>query len=220
MTLWRWAAVAAIPFLLIALSFGRIAGIDACHPPGEPILLFELVTSPGQVAALFPPHCAAAATAAQVSGLRIDNFAFIPVYSAFLLLVLAALRRDGRFPRSLFRLGLALVLTAVVADYWENSRLAAILASLPGTQADVAALIPAPRIKFAALALAELLAAGMLWRGGGWRRWIALPAGFGGLLSLAGLVANRAWILPGGTLAYLALILVAWTAALRRRTTY
>lgn len=216
MNFWRWAAIMALPFLAIALSFGRIEGIHSCHSAAEPILAFELVTSPAEVAALFPAGCAGAAAKAQIAALKLDNLGFIPVYSGLLILVLLALGQERGAQRGLVRLGIGLVLCAVLADYWENNRLAAILAQLPGDQATIDQLIPAPRIKFAALALAEMLAGWLHWRAAGWRRWAGGAMILGGLLSLAGFAFEPLWVIQGGTLAFLAAIMSSAVLAWRR----
>lgn len=216
MNLWRWAALLSLPFLLIALSFGRVEGIKACNPTGEPILNFELVASPADVATQFPPDCAAAAIAAQISALRLDNLGFIPVYSALFIVVLFALGRENPGATGLIRLGIAMVVIAALADYWENSRLALIAAQLPGDQATIDQLYPAPRIKFGLLALVEVLSGYLHWRAGGWRRAAGGAMVLGGALTLAGLATSQQWIGLGGLLAFLASMIASFVLAARR----
>lgn len=216
MTLWRWAALLSLPFLLIALSFGRIDGIKACPGEGEPILNFELVASPAEVAAQFPPDCAQAAIAAQGKALRLDNLGFIPVYSALFIVVLMALGSENPGARRLVQLGVTMVVVAAAADYWENSRLAAIAANLPGDQATIDQLYPAPRIKFGLLALVEILIGLLHWQAGGWRRLAGGAMAIGGALTLAGFAANREWILLGGMIAFLPTLIANFALAARR----
>lgn len=215
--LWRWAGIMAFPFLAIVLSFGRIAGIGDCAVAADPIFAFEMVTTPQEVAAQFPDSCRAAASAGQRSGLWLDILAFVAVYSSLLILVLAALAREGAAPLRLAKLAAGLVIVAAMADQWENSRLLAILAAMPGDQATIDQLIPAVRIKFGLLAVVQVAIGWFHLGQAGWRKLAGLVIAGGGLLSLAGLAVNHHWVLPGGSIAFLAIVLSSWALALRRK---
>ncbi|HNJ48353.1 MAG TPA: hypothetical protein PK479_07975 [Novosphingobium sp.] len=215
--LWRLAAVAALPFLGIALSFGRIEGIAACNSSGDAILAFEMVRHPAEVAAQFMPGCRDQAIAAQTKGLWLDILGFVPVYSALLILTLGALMRESAQVRRLALAGIAAVVVAALADQWENSRLLAILAALPGDQATIDQLIPAVRTKFGLLGLAEVLIGALHLRQPGWRKLAGAAIAGGGLLSLTGLAINHELLMLGGTVAFVSIILAACVLALRRQ---
>lgn len=217
MTFWRWAALFSLPFLAIAQAFGLIHGLTVCSTSTEPILAFELVRSTAEVAALFPPDCRAVAAAAQVKGLWLDNLAFIPVYTGFLVLCLLALGRDRPKLVGLLHAGVAMTALAAVADYWENSRLMLILADLPGSQATIDQLVPAPRLKFGLLGLVVILVGFALQGIGGWRRIAGLIALTGGAISLFGLFGNAQWLHIGALLGWLPLVLTSWIEAFRKR---
>ncbi len=216
-TLWRLAAVVALPFLGIALSFGRIEGISACNASGDAILAFEMVRHPAEVAAQFLPGCRDLAVAAQTKGLWLDILGFVPVYSALLILALGALLRESPPVRRLALAGIAAVVVAALADQWENSRLLAILASLPGDQTTINQLIPAVRTKFGLLGLAEVLIGALHLRQPGWRKLAGAAIAGGGLLGLAGLAVSHELLMLGGTIAFVSIIVAAWALALRRR---
>ncbi|MFM5884192.1 MAG: hypothetical protein ACKOQ3_02465 [Novosphingobium sp.] len=217
MTLWRWAALFSLPFLAISQAFGLIDGLTACSTSTEPILAFELVRSMAEVAALFPPDCRAVAAAAQVKGLWLDNLAFIPVYTGFLVLYLLALGRDRPNLRRLLHAGIAMTALAALADYWENSRLMLILADLPGSKATIDQLVPAPRLKFVLLGVVVILAGFALQANGGWRRFAGLIALAGGAISLFALFGNAQWLHLGALLGWLPLVLTSWIEAFRKR---
>lgn len=218
MNLWRWASLAGIAFLAIALSFGRISGIQACHVAPEPILAFEFVRAPADVAALFPAACRDALVAAQRSGLWLDILGFVPVYSALLILTLLALGRENSGERRLVRAGIALTALAALADQWENAHLLMLLAALPGDQPTIDALIPAVRTKFFLLGVVELLIGGLHLFRPGWRKLAGAAITLGGLISLAALFGTRGWLTLGGTIAFVVLIAANWALAIRKTT--
>jgi hypothetical protein len=217
MTLWRWAALAGFGVIVIALAFGRIDGMHACGAGGDPILAFEFVTSPAEVARLFPEPCRAVHAAAQHKGLVLDALGFIPVYSAFLILSLLALRHTaGSAERRLAGLGIAMTVIAALCDQFEGVQLLHLLATLPGDQGTIDLLMPAVRSKFALLALALIVAGWLLVRARGWH---ILPgvAIFGlALLSLSGLAGNHAMVMQGSVLGWFALIAVALIKSVKR----
>ena len=216
MTTWRWAALVSLAFLAISLSFGAVPGMQACGVAPEPILAFELVNTPAEVAALFPESCRAVHAAAQRQALWLDILTFVPVYSAFLILSLVALRRDGAGNAGLVRAAIAAVLVAALADQWENSRLLAILAALPGDQATIDALWPAPRLKFLLLALIAALIGWLHFSRGGWQRIVGVVALLGGLASAAGVFLEPHLMLGASAAAWLALVLASWVLAWRK----
>ena len=216
-TLWRLAAVVALPFLGIALSFGRIEGISACNTSGDAILAFEMVRHPAEVAAQFTPGCRDQAVAAQTRGLWLDILGFVPVYCALLILTLGGLLRESPRVRRLALAGIAAVLMAALADQLENSRLLAILSALPGDQATIDQLIPAVRAKFGLLGLAEVMIGALHLRQPGWRKLAGAAIAGGGLIGLAGLAASHELLMLGGLIAFVSIILAAWVLALQRR---
>ncbi len=211
LTTWQWCGLAFVAVVVIIAAMLRIDGLHACQPQGDPILQFELVKTPREVAELFPPACGAQAGVAQTKGLWLDSLAFIPAYGAALILALLALGKDEPARRGLARAGVLLVLVAMAYDQWENSRLLAVLASLPGDQATIDQLVAAPRIKFALLGLVEALTGWLILGLGGWRRLAGLAAMGGGMLTLLGLAGEPHWIARGGPIAFTAIAVTAWS---------
>lgn len=214
MTLWRWAAIAGVATLSFALIFGAIPGIQACGAGGDPILAFEFVTSPGDVAAQFPADCREVHATAQYRGLWIDAMGFIPVYSSFLILQLFALDRDR--PTPFARFAIAGVLMAAASDQFEGIQLFRILGRLPGTQDMIDLLMPAVRIKFALLAALAIAIGGLHLRFGRWRKLLGSIIIVGGLVSLAGLIARHELVIQGSALSWTAMLAAAIILSLRR----
>lgn len=215
MTIWRWAALAALGVIACAVGFAIIPGIGSCGTANDPILAFEFVRSPEEVAALFPESCRDVAVAAQRNGLLFDALVFIPVYCAFLILSLIALRREGRAPR-IAGAGIAAVLTAAALDQFEGLQLWRILAEMPGTREMVALLMPAVRGKFALLSLAVLAIGWMHLGAPGWRRFAGGAIMLGASWSLFGLVSDYHRVSEGSALAWLVLIGTTFAVAARR----
>ncbi|WP_088311179.1 hypothetical protein [Novosphingobium sp. B 225] len=213
--LWQFAGVIFIFVLLIAIGFTRIGGIGACANTPDPILAFELAKSPAELAALFPESCRAAALAAQRTGLWLDILAFIPVYGGALIYVLRAASGGDPALGLLVRGAIVLVVTGMLFDLWENSRMLQLIGTFPGDQATFDQLVAAPRIKFALLAVAEAAAGWLCWRSSNWTRWLGVAAIGGAVLTLAGLLIDPHWIGLGGLLAFLSLAVVSWVRALR-----
>lgn len=212
---WRFAAVAFIFVLAIAVGFSGMPGIHACPTSAEPILAFELVKTPAELAALFPDDCRAVAVAAQKSALWLDILAFIPAYGSALILTLLALGAGHSSRAGLVQAAVVAVVVAMVFDQWENSRLMLLSGSMPGDQHTIDQLVAAPRIKFALLALAEAAAGWLLWQGQGVRRLAGGAVLLGAGLTLFGLMQNSPLIVLGGTVAFLTLAITAWTMALK-----
>jgi hypothetical protein len=207
MTVWRWAAVAAIGVIACVFGFSSIPGIDACGTGGDPILAFEFVTSPTEVAALFPAYCRDVHASAQRTGLFLDGMGFIPIYSAFLILSFVALRREGgMLAQRLSGVGVGAVLVGALLDQFEGVQLYRILANLPGTPDMIALLMPAVRGKFFLLAVAVFLLGWLHFKRGGLR----IPTGglimTGAVWSIAGLFVDHQWVARGSSLSWLVLI--------------
>lgn len=217
MTIWRWAALAGLATIAISVAFGMIPGIHACGLPGEPILNFEFVKSPADVAALFPDHCRAEHVVAQRHGLWLDSMGFIPVYSAFLILSLVALRRESGNASRLAGAGIILTLVAALSDQVEGIQLFKLLDTLPGHQSTIDILIPAVRIKFALLAVAIGIGAWLHFLQPGWRKVAGSVMALGALMSLAGLVGDRGLLMQGGAISWLTLFLTNAVLAFRSR---
>lgn len=214
MTLWRWSALAAVGVIACIFAFGAIPGLHACNIAKDPILAFEFVTSPAEVAALFPESCRAAHEPAQRTGLWLDGLVFIPVYSAFLILGLMALRREGG--EQVARWAIGAVVVAALADQFEGLQLMRILNALPGEQSTIDLLMPAVRGKFALLAIAAGVAGWLHVKRGGWRLAAGTVAILGAIWSLSGLSGNHPWVTQGSGLAWLALIAAAFILSFRK----
>ena len=213
-TLWRWAALFAIGVILCGIAFGRIAGIDACGVAADPILAFEFVTNPSEVARLFPEHCRSVHVAAQYRGLLLDCLIFIPVYTAFLTFSLRALRHEARpFERRLAAAAIAMTFVAALSDEFEGVQLWRLLGALPGDQSIIDLLMPAVRIKFGLLALAVMIAGALLFRMRGWRILPGIAMIGGSALSLAGLLGEYEMVMQGSGIAWIALILTVFVSA-------
>lgn len=184
MTIWRWAALAGLGVLAIATGFGMIPGIEACGLPGEPILEFEFVRSTADVLSRFPEHCRNVHLEAQENGLWLDALAFIPTYSAFLILTLIGLEREGGFAERLAGPAILLVLAAACADQFEGTQLFGILGHLPGTQEIIDRLTPAVYLKFALLSVATFAIGAFHLNRASWRK---LPGAFIALASIGSL---------------------------------
>ncbi len=130
MTIWRWAGVAALLTIAVALAFAVIPGIDACGVSGSWVA-FQKVASVAAVNAMIRPDCADAFVAALRVSMWLDSLAFVPVYGAFLALVLCALKP---LPRLVLPAGIATLGIGMVADQIEGFRLLAMLTSMPGTE--------------------------------------------------------------------------------------
>ena len=216
MTYWRWAALAALGVVCCIIGFGQIPGIKACGG-GDAILAFEFVTSPADMARLFPASCRAVHVAAQYRGLALDSFGFIPIYSSFLILCLLALRGEGRGEeRGVARAAIIMTLVAAACDQFEGVQLYRLLGSIPGDQATINLLMPAVRIKFALLALVVAVIGGLFFRRGGWRILVALVMLGGSAVALFGLFTDHALMMRGSGIAWLVLIIVVLVNALRK----
>ncbi|CAN5437956.1 hypothetical protein BH10PSE14_BH10PSE14_25210 [soil metagenome] len=217
MTYWRGAALAALGVIGCMIGFIQIPDIAVCGRR-DAILAFEFVTSPDDVARLFPASCRAAQAAAQYRGLALDSFGFIPIYSSFLILCLLALRDDRRAGgRGLVRTAIGMTLLAAACDQFEGVQLYRLLGNLPGDQHIINLLMPAVRIKFALLALVTVAIGGLFFRRGGWQVVVALGLVAGSVVSLVGLFGNRALVTQGNVLAWLVLIIVTLANAARSR---
>lgn len=214
--LWRLAGAAGLAVALISLSFGRIEGIDACKSHEDPILAFELVARPSQAASLFPPDCREPQLVAQREALRLDNLAFIPAYGLFLILALYAQlgERSRRTARAIQVLA-AMVGTAMLADWWENSRLAILADTYPGTVELIGQLYPAVRVKFLLLGFVVTMLGALHMRAGGIRRLAgAIIAVSAAWATVATLVAPHGLVYPN-TIAWGTLIALSLFLAIR-----
>lgn len=206
MTIWRWAALAGLGVLAIATGFGMIPGIKACGLPGEPILEFEFVRSTADVLSRFPDHCRDIHLEAQENGLWLDALGFIPTYSAFLILTLIGLKREGGVAARFAGLAILLVLVAACSDQFEGAQLFSILGNFPGTQEIIDRLTPAVYLKFALLAVATFAVGAFHLYQESWRKMAGALIAFASLGSLYGLFFDR------GTMGLANLI--GWTAIL------
>jgi hypothetical protein len=177
MTIYRWAAVAALLTIIVALAFPAISGIGACGKSGSWVA-FQMVASVAEVNAMIRPDCANAFVPALRKSMWLDSLAFIPVYAAFLGLVLYTLKP---MPRIAWLLGITVLTIGVVADQVEGFRLLAILDALPGTEAMIVNANAATLAKKLGLSLATLVIGLLLIRE---RSAVRL---FGGVTAVGGL---------------------------------
>lgn len=131
--------------------------------------------------------CRETLIAAQIKGLWLDGLAFIPSYTAFLVLAAMAMRQTA--PR-LARAAIVIVLIAGLLDEIEGGLLYAILHHLPGSPTLVALLYGEVRAKFALLALGALLIGWLMVRDRRPGLVIALPV-IGGSLFSGALIATN-----------------------------
>ncbi len=213
---WRWCAAAGLLAFLCSWAFGRIPGLIACGPTGGlgPIIAFEFVRSPADVAVLFGADpCRSMLVAAQQTGLLLDEFGFIPAYTSFLVL--------GAWAAGMRRVAAAVVIAALafagLADEIEGVILYLILRNLPGTPLLADILWWPVHLKFGLLALGTAGIGGLLIMA---RRWLGMVAGLGmlggGLFALYGLTIFPAGsMMSGFTVAWFMLLGVALVGSVR-----
>ncbi len=144
-------------------------------------MAFELARSTAEIATIFGTGaCRETLIAAQIKGLWLDGLAFIPSYTAFLVLATIALRQQA--PR-IAGAAILIILAAGVLDEIEGGLLYAILRHLPGSPTLVALLYAEVRAKFALLALGALLIGWLMTRDRRPGVVVALPVIGGSLFS-------------------------------------
>jgi hypothetical protein len=151
--------------------------------------------------------CRAGMVAALDRANTIDLFGFIPVYGLFLAaFLLAAMRTGGGRAAGA---GLFFLVAGLAFDTFETAIQLRITGALPGSDANLMALVVGSRGKFSLLALVSLFAGlAMLTRGGLLGRLAGLGCIVSAGLTFAGLAApSAASMLPGG-------IALAWTLML------
>lgn len=209
MNIWRWTALGGVLVFLFMMMFPAIAGLHACGGPADPIVALELARTPAEVAALFPAPCRAELVAAQMQGLRIDTFGFIPVYAGFLIAsAIAAKGIAAPMARRLAGPAVALTLLAAGSDLVENGRMHAIVSNLPGTPAQIGVLMIASRAKFVLLGLALMLIGILHANSRGWPRWLGWAIALGGPLCAFGALFNAPLLPLGASLAWFSLLIV------------
>lgn len=217
---WRWCAAAGLIAFIVSRSFGWIPGLVSCGAPNGlgPIIAFEFVRSPAEVAALFGAEpCRSTLVGAQKIGLLVDALGFIPAYTTFLVLAtMASARITDRWP--VFSMIIVAMLgISAAADEVEGVILHRILTDLPGTPSLIDALWWPVHIKFVLLMTATLGIAIQLLAGRSRGGIVAtLPVGLGALIALAGLPNMPTPVMMAGfTIAWVALLLCAGAAVLR-----
>lgn len=169
------------------MGFPSVYACGPTHGAG-PIIAFELVRSPAQLAELFgPPGCATQFQAEQIRAGWWDALAFIPAYAAFLALGAFALRGDAR---RLSRIAIAVLLVAALLDQVEGLILFQLAAHWQDPPDLFGALFFAVRSKFALLGIGSLLLAMLAWRRTPIGKAAALVLAGGGLASLWFLFAD------------------------------
>ncbi len=177
MTIWRWAAVAALLTIFVALGFAVVPGINACGASGSWVA-FQKVADVAAVNAMIRTDCAGAFVPALRQSMWLDSLIFIPVYGAFLALALCALRP---LPRFVWPAGIAVLAIGIAADQVEGVRLLAILDALPGTQMMIDSANTATFVKKICLSLVTLLIGVILVRERGAVRLLGAVTALGGL---------------------------------------
>lgn len=185
--------------------------VDACGPTHGtgPIIAFELVRSPAQLAELFgPASCSGAFQAAQIRASWWDALAFIPAYTAFLALGAFAL---GDNARRLSRIAIAVLLVAALLDQIEGLILFQLAAHWQSPPDLFGALFFTVRPKFALLGIGSLLLAALAWRGTLIGKIGAAVLAAGGLVSLWFLFTNPhdPMMMAGHRYAWMALLALA-----------
>jgi hypothetical protein len=211
---WWWrCAGAGLVTMIISFYFGMIPNIEACaetRPGLGSIIAFEIVRTPADVATLFGTEpCRGQFLAAMRHATWVDALAFIPAYTAFLVLALIALR--GRGPK-IAAAGAAAVVLGAIFDEIEGVQLFTVMAALPGEQSAIDILIPMVRGKFAFLALGALAIGWLMARLPGFFWGIAgLIVTAGGAVMLFGVSsdAQAAFLGLGGAISWGTLFLAA-----------
>jgi len=167
-----WAAViAGVVTLAISIAFMLLpettAAIRACGGNTPSIVHFQLALNVADVLEALGP--AGACRQASIVGMdavnRLDLYAYIPAYGAFLLLSLFVVTTEAKLRR--YWLVALNVIAALLADVYETSRQLAITADLTNAEPYMPVLIVASRTKFIGLTLAALAAS--------WAGWQARP---------------------------------------------
>ena len=216
MNIWRWTALAGVAVLAFMLAFPAIPGLHACTVAADPIIALELARTPAEVAALFPAPCRATLIAAQMQGLRIDTFGFIPVYAGFLIAsAIAAGRITAPVARRLVGPAIVLTLLAAGSDLMENGRMYEIVSALPGTPTQIGVLMIASRAKFVLLGLALMLIGILHANSPGWQRWLGWTTALGGPLCAFGALFSVALLPLGASLAWFSLLIITFAKAIR-----
>lgn len=209
---WRWCVAAGVAAFLCSWGFGKIPGLVACGPSGglSPIIAFEFVRSPADVAALFGVEpCRSTLVAAQKVGLLLDGLGFIPAYVAFLSFAAFALG-GGRWLIPVF-------VIAGMLDEIEGGLLWTILARLPGDQGLIDPLSMAVYGKFVLLGLGSLGIAALLFAHRRWSTIVAsLAVTIGSCAALAGLASGPSPLtMLGFTIAWVTILASAILACVR-----
>jgi hypothetical protein len=218
MTIWRWAALAALLTVAVALAFAAIPGIGACGASGSWVA-FQKVSSVAAVDAMVRPDCAHAFVPALRQSMWFDALVFMPVYGAFLALTFRALKP---LPRLAGLAGAAALMLGLVADQVEGFRLLAILDAMPGTQAMIDGANAATFAKKICLSFATLVIGLLVIRDRGAVRLFGAVAAASALaVALASLASNLGDIGEpvsqyGLLVAWLALAFVAGIKGFRR----
>jgi hypothetical protein len=193
--------------------------VDACGPTHGtgPIIAFELVRSPAQLAELFgPASCSSKFQLAQMLASWWDALAFIPAYAAFLALGAWALRGDTR---RLWWIAVAVLLGAALLDEIEGLILLRLAAHWQNPPDLFGALFFTVRPKFALLGIGSLLLAALAWRGTVIGKAGAAVLAAGGLVSLWFLFANPhdPMMMAGHRYAWMALLALAAIGSINAR---
>lgn len=216
MNLWRWAALGGVAVFIFMMIFPTIAGLHACTVAPDPIVALEMALSPAAVAALFPEPCKASLIAAQMQGLRIDTFGFIPVYAAFLIVSAIAVGRiSPPSGRALLKPAIVLTILVAICDLIENSRMYAIIGDLPGSRGEIDVLMVAARAKFVLLGVVLMLIGIMHVKSSGWQRWLGIATVVGGPLCAVAVFTNQELMPLGASLAWFSLLIITFLCALR-----
>jgi hypothetical protein len=215
MTLWRWCALFGVLTIIVALSFGAVPDIDACGPAkgAGQWVDFQDVNRAADVAALIRPDCADRFVPALRASMWLDALVFIPIYGAFLILAMGALRNGSN---AVLTMAFVTLIGGMAADQIEGIRLLSILQSLPGTDSMALSVAHARGTKELLLALATLLLGVAMIGKPGWLKAAGCIITAASILAMAGTVFGLAAGRVGLLLGWLCLTIVALAMARKK----
>jgi hypothetical protein len=184
------------------------------------LLAYQFARTPADILAVFGPAddpCRALMIAAMDRANRVDLFAFIPTYTAFLACFFLALWRPSA-PAAV-RVGLSAVIAVAAFDVLETATQLHITNTLPGSSLSLMLLVIGGRGKFLGLAVVSTCAGWMMLRRG---KIVSRVAGViciaAAAMVVVGVVSGpaRAALSAGGGIAWIVMLVYALQAALRR----
>jgi len=220
----RISLLFALGIIGFAVYAGSLPPVHACgglDPKYPLILAFEMARSVADLHAIFGDAASACRTAVTQQLDLIDwwdSFAYIPIYTVFIVFFFLGLRaRDAR----LGLIGVILAMLALGGDYAENSQLF-MLSADPDHASFALTMLPwATGVKWIALGLAGGVAGIVFVRSGGWY-YLPAIACFLGLIVVIAAITNPATfgaqLTNGVAASWLSFLIVDLVASFRRST--